>query len=112
MRLPILAVAFAAIALSSCDDPNPGLRPADSNTIPPKEYRTDTFADRAIFTKDPEAECAYRGAIIIAGSEIRACVHISNGTKTIILPNPCNETGSYARLVCHELGHLNGWMHL
>jgi hypothetical protein len=29
----------------------------------------------------------------------------------VILPDPCilGETESYAKLVCHELGHVNGW---
>jgi hypothetical protein len=31
--------------------------------------------------------------------------------KTVTLPNPCDfpETDTYARMVCHELGHINGW---
>jgi len=29
----------------------------------------------------------------------------------LYLPNPCwfPKTDSYARIVCHEMGHLNGW---
>jgi hypothetical protein len=29
----------------------------------------------------------------------------------VIAPNPCSypETDSYAHLLCHEIGHANGW---
>lgn len=32
-------------------------------------------------------------------------------SKTMNLPNPCDypQTDAYARLICHELGHINGW---
>lgn len=31
--------------------------------------------------------------------------------STVVLSNPCAlaATESYARLLCHELGHVNGW---
>ena len=30
--------------------------------------------------------------------------------KTIIMPNPCLWPGNeYAKLLCHEMGHVNGW---
>jgi hypothetical protein len=28
---------------------------------------------------------------------------------TLYLPNPCAYRGEYARIACHELGHINGW---
>jgi len=29
----------------------------------------------------------------------------------IIAPNPCSfpDTDAYARILCHEIGHANGW---
>lgn len=32
-------------------------------------------------------------------------------TNTMHLPNPCQypQSDAYARLACHELGHINGW---
>jgi hypothetical protein len=32
-------------------------------------------------------------------------------TPVLILPNPCPlaEVDLYAAIVCHEIGHLNGW---
>jgi antirestriction protein ArdC len=31
--------------------------------------------------------------------------------KLLIMPDPCKfpATDNYARLMCHELGHLDGW---
>ncbi len=30
--------------------------------------------------------------------------------ERVILPNPCDyPEESYARMLCHELGHVNGW---
>lgn len=37
-----------------------------------------------------------------------ACASV--GGIQMILPNPCLYTDdNYARMVCHELGHTNGW---
>lgn len=32
-------------------------------------------------------------------------------TRTMHLPNPCDypQSDAYARLACHEMGHINGW---
>lgn len=32
-------------------------------------------------------------------------------TRTMHLPNPCRypQTDAYARLACHEMGHMDGW---
>lgn len=39
-----------------------------------------------------------------------ACAGKVKGVPTIAVPNPCLLPGDfYARLLCHELGHLNGW---
>lgn len=49
-----------------------------------------------------------KGACGLASQGIfEACIR---GT-TIYLPNPCpfGPTESYARLVCHEMAHHNGW---
>jgi hypothetical protein len=29
--------------------------------------------------------------------------------KTIWMPDPCQFSGAYAELMCHELGHVRGW---
>jgi hypothetical protein len=42
-----------------------------------------------------------------AGMKTNACF---TGQK-VIMPNPCDypETETYAHMLCHELGHANGW---
>lgn len=29
--------------------------------------------------------------------------------STIYVPNPCRWRDPYATLLCHEMGHVNGW---
>lgn len=43
-----------------------------------------------------------------AGMQTQAC---ATAGKRLIMPNPCAfpESETYARLLCHELGHANGW---
>lgn len=47
------------------------------------------------------------------GSVILACTHTDKkaGVSTVTMPNPClfADTEFYAKLLCHELGHVNGW---
>lgn len=32
--------------------------------------------------------------------------------NSVVMPNPCSHAEeSYAALMCHELGHVNGWTH-
>jgi hypothetical protein len=42
-----------------------------------------------------------------SGMRTQAC---TSGRK-VIMPNPCSfpDSDAYAHLLCHELGHLNGW---
>ena len=42
-----------------------------------------------------------------AGMKTDAC---QTGDR-VIMPNPCSfpQTETYARMLCHELGHANGW---
>ncbi len=41
------------------------------------------------------------------GVGIRGCYDPT--TDAIIMPNPCQFTDTYARLMCHEMAHNNGW---
>jgi len=47
----------------------------------------------------------------ICGVKTRGCtVRIEDGPPVIVLPNPCDiRYDNYARDVCHEVGHVNGW---
>jgi hypothetical protein len=56
--------------------------------------------------------------IVPEPNSIGACGLASEGTfaacvrgDTVFLPNPCplGATESFARLVCHEMAHHNGW---
>lgn len=53
--------------------------------------------------------CALLGAAVTDGDEegLRACVT----PERIVLPNPCMQLkgGWYARTLCHEMAHANGW---
>ena len=42
-----------------------------------------------------------------SGIRTEACTTAAH----LIMPNPCNfpDTDAYAHLLCHELGHVNGW---
>jgi hypothetical protein len=63
----------------------------------------------------PEAvavEC--RGSLVATGTwgEALSCARMYPGRPTLVLPNPCAfPFDDYATLVCHELGHVNGWKH-
>ena len=39
------------------------------------------------------------------------CAGVKDRTPIIIAPNPCLAAGQdvYAAIMCHELGHVNGW---
>lgn len=78
---------------------------------PPQEYQKSTAA-RVIFT-DPSGIGKMCGVAKEAGQLILACQGEIKGMPVIVLPNPClwPEPEFYAAVVCHELGHVNGWRH-
>lgn len=45
--------------------------------------------------------CGQLGAQVLAN----AC----SDFQRIVIGNPCEYPGAYAAMMCHELGHLNGW---
>lgn len=51
--------------------------------------------------------CLVIGADLVKGDELYACA----APDRIVLPNPCMslEGGWYARTLCHEMAHANGW---
>lgn len=66
-------------------------------------------------------------AVVMTGGQVPVHVFCSNGRptdrvvlactssdrKVVVMPNPCEfaDTERYARLLCHEMGHVNGWEH-
>jgi hypothetical protein len=70
---------------------------------PPIQYTADNTAT-VLFATDVNASCGANPK----GGILEAC---QSGPR-ITLPNPCNgkfQHETFARLTCHELGHLNGW---
>lgn len=64
---------------------------------------------------DPRAVAsACVGAQVVVGTygEALACTKMWPGRATVVAPNPCAfPWDDYAALLCHELGHVNGWTH-
>lgn len=81
------------------------------SAIPPVEYRGDHMATVAFISSNitrNELCTTYVQRIPPAGWEWKGCA--SKESNLMIVPNPCAyKEESYARHVCHELGHLNGW---
>lgn len=88
---------LAALTLSACE-------PAPAVQRPPPEFHGDRDA-MVTFTADPDAAC--RPLSRPTDRRILACAYHG----ALIVPNPCTQTGAYADLLCHELGHANGWRH-
>lgn len=79
----------------------------DHSGKPPRQYQADgTVTVR--FSSDVAKDCREAGLQgHVAMTE--ACAVIGPEGTTIIVPNPCRQVGNYARRMCHELGHANGW---
>lgn len=76
------------------------------SAIPPKQFRYSRQVDVA-FVEDPST---YPGCEPAPGFVSRGC--FISERQLIIMPNPCNYPKDYyARVLCHELGHRNGWTH-
>jgi hypothetical protein len=95
---------FAAPVLLSATP----VAPTMNSGLPPERFRANSaafiiFTDRAGI----EAACgkAQPGYVIIA------CKREIDGTPVIIMPNACpmGQTEIYARILCHESGHVQGW---
>lgn len=77
--------------------------------LPPAHMRGDAMATVA-FTANPERLCGTPPA----GMRIAGCLRpYPGGAHIMVVPNPCPyaATEPYARIVCHEMGHVNGWVH-
>lgn len=73
-----------------------------SPDLPPNRYRDDIRV-QVRFTESAQAMCG----IIKAPAGSIACAPV--GGDLIIAPNPCAWRDPYAKLMCHEIGHANGW---
>lgn len=73
-----------------------------AEVVPPERFRADAAAV-ALFSSAAVAQ-ACGGAIACAGRNAK-------GIPIVALPHPCALAGReiYATILCHELGHVNGW---
>lgn len=78
------------------------LIPLTAYTLPPENYRGDNSVPVTFAKPELVQElCGRRGV-----KELIACTT----DKAMIVPNPCAYPNqSYARTLCHELGHVNLW---
>lgn len=103
MRKLILLAAL--VALAGCKSEGSVV---DSGK-PPTRFQGDVTATSVIFTKDYAEACAYAGLAEVPDTDVIACSLVGRNIKGIIIRNPCTAPGTYARDLCHEIGHLNGW---
>lgn len=108
--LEIIALAALASAAPLAMPPAPPIAPATmDNGMPPKRFHGNSsaviiFTDRAGIdelcdTADP-------------GFQIVACKRtFENGVPLVVVPNPCpiGNVELYAKIMCHEMAHVNGW---
>jgi hypothetical protein len=99
LALPLLAVAAITLAPNSTtiSDARPPQRFHDDRTV------TVQFTDQTGINR----VCHPRFGAPPAGMKTNAC---ATG-KRVVAPNPCefDQSDAYAHLLCHELGHMNGW---
>lgn len=83
--------------------------PTKDDGWPPERF----FEDRSLtvaFKGDPNELCGFP---VEPGWRLLGCHMRDFWGSRLVLPNPCTwgeyKDEDYARLVCHELGHANGW---
>lgn len=76
--------------------------------MPPAEYTKNSETAVSIVFTDPLLVHLKCGGKIFEGPQILGCAGIDR--PWALMPNPCpHSEESYARLLCHELGHTKGW---
>ena len=86
-----------------------------NDTMPPPEYRGDVQAS-VFFLSPADVDDVCGNAVgREPGVVYFACSRpLGKGRGIIVLPNPCayGERGErFAELACHEIAHVNGWIH-
>jgi hypothetical protein len=73
--------------------------------LPPIQYRHNT--ETAVYFMSAEGVESTCEMLTQLPNRL-ACAN----SNEIIAPNPCSYRGDYyADILCHELGHVNGWSH-
>lgn len=78
----------------------------------PQQYQAETTV--VVKTSDTQDEINYYCGKAPKGYVTMACER--RDLKILIVPNPClvkeaSDPDSYAHLLCHEIGHTEGWDH-
>lgn len=73
--------------------------------VPPRRYRENNGAV-VQFVSDHELAK-------VCGREAVACVKTVGMASVVYVLNPCRvlRRDEYSTILCHELGHVNGWTH-
>ena len=75
--------------------------------VPPARFQGEASA-YVHFVHDVAATCPIKAP---AGYTLKGCHQKLGKQSILILPNPCAYPGEFARIACHEIGHVNGWGH-
>ena len=103
-RVMILAIALST---TSCGEPKAPSGEVASG-MPPARFRgAAEFQLKA--SADVGLDCKKAGLKPVDGTKTEACAVIGGPVPVVIISNPCKSPGHYARTLCHELGHVNGW---
>lgn len=79
-----------------------------SNQIPPQRFQHDTAVQLQLSGQNGiDRACHKAFGAPPAGMKTDAC----EIDGRVFAPNPCAfpQSDAYARLLCHEIGHANGW---
>lgn len=84
-----------------------------SPLYPPIAYQQDASAVAIFAGADTIQEICASTAKAGPHEIILGCEGEKDGAAIVALPNPClmPHTDFYAAILCHELGHVNGWRH-
>ena len=98
-RENVFLLALLAFSIVGCAT----MQSIDPVQTPPARFQSDTTATVEFLSAEAiTPRCIERGVLIPAN----ACAD----TRLITITNPCAYPGeSYARRLCHEMGHINGW---
>ena len=95
----LFLMALLGASITACAT----MQSIDPVQTPPARFQSDTTASVEFMAAERiMPRCLERGAMILAN----ACAD----QTLITITNPCAYQGeSYARRLCHEMGHVNGW---
>jgi hypothetical protein len=92
----LISLVLWVLLLSGCE-------PKPYAVKPPERYN----GPRAVALLIIDSQAAITDACI--AQKLPANTVACANPKTIWMPDPCQFSGAYAELMCHELGHVRGW---